>query len=487
MLGRLTRLQNSRVVLPQAFRTKQKSRVPLKTHLQFSLLPSKPDMAVVISIILPVYNAEAWLDDAFGSIFEQTFIQQGCQLEVSVYDDASSDKSLEKISEWQKKFDVHSNVKFLVTENVAARKAIEANDVPIRGIGRACNEAIRRSTGDFLCRFDADDIMHPRRLELLWQAAKQQGGAVNRTLIGSSFVRLPADATPRYAAWLNTLSQPQLMNQRFREVTLLHPTWFFHRSIWEGVGGYVEDSSLPEDLIFFYRHIEAGGLLFREPTPLLTYRFLFSQRSWKVHRLTLLRARVEHFEKQVLRTIECPLHPHQHQNACKTEDSKAPDQEDCKAPDQEDCKAPDQEASKAVVAGSLASTNDSLGEEAVRIVAAEPPCFPDLVREVSGELKQHAVVWDRFSIWGAGRDGKAFFKALSQKGRDRVTDFWDVDPKKIGVPYVDPVTKRKIPVRHRDEMRPPIVVCVAQSRSNGLEEEMRSLNLHEGRDFFYLV
>jgi len=80
-------------------------------------------MDVVVSVILPVYNAEAWLDDAFSSIFEQTFIQQGGllvlprswrsgrRLEVSVYDDASSDKSLDKIREWQKKFEVYNNVK----------------------------------------------------------------------------------------------------------------------------------------------------------------------------------------------------------------------------------------------------------------------------------------------------------------------------------------------------------------------------------------
>jgi len=65
----------------------------------------------------------------------------------------------------------------------------------------------------------------PSVMCVLWclfcQAAKQQGGAATRTLIGSSFVRLPADATPRYATWLNTLTQPDLMNQRFREVVRL--------------------------------------------------------------------------------------------------------------------------------------------------------------------------------------------------------------------------------------------------------------------------
>ena len=76
--------------------------------------------------------------------------------------------------------------------------------------------------------------------------------------LGSNFTRIPSTATPRYTNWLNGLSTAQLIAQRFREVTLLHPTWFFHRHVWEKVGGYVEDDKEPEDLVFFCRHVELG-------------------------------------------------------------------------------------------------------------------------------------------------------------------------------------------------------------------------------------
>ena len=44
--------------------------------------------------------------------------------------------------------------------------------------------------------------------------------------------------------------------------------------------------------------------------------------------------------------------------------------------------------------------------------------------------------WPRFTIWGAGRDGRDFFKNISPAARGRVAAFCDVDPKKIGTDYI---------------------------------------------------
>jgi len=43
-----------------------------------------------------------------------------------------------------------------------------------------------------------------------------------------------------------------------------------------------------------------------------------------------------------------------------------------------------------------------------------------------------------FFIWGAGRDGKAFYKALSPKGRHALLGWIDIDPGKIGGFYPVP-------------------------------------------------
>jgi hypothetical protein len=42
--------------------------------------------------------------------------------------------------------------------------------------------------------------------------------------------------------------------------------------------------------------------------------------------------------------------------------------------------------------------------------------------------------WPTFTIWGAGRDGKTFFNALTRPTRARVAAFCDIDPKKVPTP-----------------------------------------------------
>jgi len=57
-----------------------------------------------------------------------------------------------------------------------------------------------------------------------------EGERVHHVLIGCNFERLPLNATEHYAAWANGLEEWQLSAQRFRECTLVHPTWCLRRS-----------------------------------------------------------------------------------------------------------------------------------------------------------------------------------------------------------------------------------------------------------------
>ena len=75
------------------------------------------------------------------------------------------------------------------------------------------------------------------------------GEAARLVIVGSNFERLPADATRHYTAWANGLGPAGLRAQRFRECTLIHPTWSLGRHVFEAVGGYPE--ALAEDLRFF--------------------------------------------------------------------------------------------------------------------------------------------------------------------------------------------------------------------------------------------
>lgn len=52
------------------------------------------------------------------------------------------------------------------------------------------------------------------------------------------------------------------------------PTWFCHRELFERIGGFQEvKEGCPEDLIFFYKHLDMGGKVYRVDEPLLVYTY----------------------------------------------------------------------------------------------------------------------------------------------------------------------------------------------------------------------
>lgn len=100
---------------------------------------------VLISIIMPVYNAQAFLYDSLGSIIGQTYQNW----ELIAIDDGSKDHSfriLTSFAQKDKRIKVFKNVKNL-------------------GIGRTVNIALSKAKGNYIARQDADDISRPQRLE----------------------------------------------------------------------------------------------------------------------------------------------------------------------------------------------------------------------------------------------------------------------------------------------------------------------------------
>lgn len=98
----------------------------------------------LISIIIPVYNAEKYIEDAIKSVFNQTYHNW----ELILVDDHSSDHSVEIINK-------------LLTEKMKLVRLPEN-----RGTAYARNTGIMMAKGRFLAFLDADDIWKKEKLEL---------------------------------------------------------------------------------------------------------------------------------------------------------------------------------------------------------------------------------------------------------------------------------------------------------------------------------
>lgn len=101
-------------------------------------------MKSMVSVIVPVYNAEKYLDRCLLSIVNQTY---NC-LQIILVDDSSTDRSGQMCDEWAKK---DKRIKVLHKEN--------------GGAGYARNTGLEYIAGDFVCFVDSDDYLDVTTIE----------------------------------------------------------------------------------------------------------------------------------------------------------------------------------------------------------------------------------------------------------------------------------------------------------------------------------
>ena len=107
-------------------------------------------MGVKVSVIVPVYNAEAFIEESANMILNQTLTE----IEAIFVDDGSSDSSLLILKSLEAK---DSRVKVLHQENINA--------------GAARNLGLQYATGEYLSFLDADDLFDETMLEKAYNAA----------------------------------------------------------------------------------------------------------------------------------------------------------------------------------------------------------------------------------------------------------------------------------------------------------------------------
>src|SRR5438874_4376035 len=101
-------------------------------------------MEDLISVIIPAYNAEQFIERTIDSASQQTHRN----LEIIVVDDGSTDQTA-------------SIVKRLTKKDRRLRLIRQPN----AGVAAARNRGIKESRGDYLAPLDSDDLWHHTKLE----------------------------------------------------------------------------------------------------------------------------------------------------------------------------------------------------------------------------------------------------------------------------------------------------------------------------------
>ncbi|XP_023951770.2 UDP-GlcNAc:betaGal beta-1,3-N-acetylglucosaminyltransferase-like protein 1 [Bicyclus anynana] len=240
-----------------------------------------------ISVIIPVHNGEKWINNCMKSIANQTIFDTKLEVEIVVYNDGSTDRSKDILDNWIKYFHMRNiSLKYTGSEQS-------------KGVGAAKNAAVYASSGQYLCFQDIDDVMHNDRILMQWEVAR----LYHSCLIGCRISRDPPNSTPRFVRWANNIKQSQMKLQIYLSYgpTILMPTWFCHRSVFDKVGGFDETGfGTPEDLIFFYNHIDAGGDLYRVDNELLIYTYHKDATTFSVMRNNIQKIQLKRLEMCVL-------------------------------------------------------------------------------------------------------------------------------------------------------------------------------------------
>ena len=111
----------------------------------------------VVSIVLPIYNVEKYLNRCVKSVINQSYKK----LEIILVDDGSPDNCPVLCDEWAKK---DNRIKVIHKKNA--------------GLGYARNTGIENATGEYICFFDSDDYIALDTIEKAYALAIKESADI---------------------------------------------------------------------------------------------------------------------------------------------------------------------------------------------------------------------------------------------------------------------------------------------------------------------
>ncbi len=211
------------------------------------------ELSPTISVIIPLYNHERYIDDAIDSLLQQTIPP----FEIIIIDDGSQDNS------WQR-----------AQRRAKDEPRIIAWSQQNQGAHYTLNSGLNRATGEYLAILNSDDVYHPQRLEFCLQAMQVDPIP---DVVCTALAFINENSRSCNNAWyeealafyrkVDDLSLA-LINGNFLMTT---SNVFMHRSAWTDLGAFA-NLRYAHDLDFFLRMILSNKRMVILDDPLLYYR-----------------------------------------------------------------------------------------------------------------------------------------------------------------------------------------------------------------------
>lgn len=191
------------------------------------------------SVIVPCYNEEKYIEKCLISINSQTFKD----FEIIVVDNNSRDNSYEIAKKY--------------TERVYILKE--------RGIAKARNYGAKMSNGKYLVFMDADVVILPNTLEIIYKFIKRN------KFIGCTLPKLPLEYDPiLISSFIIYNHFVEELSIKINKPTIAGSFCCYDKSIFERVGGFDERLKVLEDFDLSKRISKFGKIAYIKEIPVLT-------------------------------------------------------------------------------------------------------------------------------------------------------------------------------------------------------------------------
>jgi glycosyltransferase involved in cell wall biosynthesis len=233
-----------------------------------------------VSVLMPVYNADKYLEKAVESILNQTFEN----FEFIIINDDTAEKTRNCLNIYS---DLDKRIKVYHQER--------------KGLVSSLNLGITLAQGEFIARMDADDISYPDRLEKQINFMELNPSCS----VVAAHVELIDESGEKRGHWdadVGTKTEKEIRKKLVKENCLAHPTVMVRNSLIREYY-YDPDQKDSEDYDLWLRMVANGHKICKIPEILLKYRVHTKSVTYESNQknpfIKTIKIRVRYVKKQI--------------------------------------------------------------------------------------------------------------------------------------------------------------------------------------------
>ncbi len=172
-------------------------------------------MSALVSIVMPAYNCEQYIDEAINSILNQTYTN----FELLICDDVSTDNTLARIQSYNDQ-----------------RIQVFKNETNL-GYPKTCNKLFSKAKGDYLTFLDADDYADLQRIETMVNAFNEDP---ELGMLGTAYLEVDEQGNKLKEQLAPFTEDKDLKANIYTKHLICGATIMITKKVYEDIGGYHE-------------------------------------------------------------------------------------------------------------------------------------------------------------------------------------------------------------------------------------------------------